>query len=85
MTNTIKMRVNKKEDAICDICHKSRNQVLDMFDLSLNGHITTLCDLCNDNLFSKALKANCYTNHRLKDKHDMKIIQKRNIDKRMYK
>ena len=84
MTKTIKMRVNKKEDAICDICHKSRNQVLDMFDLSINNHITTLCDLCNDNLFSKTLKANCYVNNRLKDKHDMKIIQNRNKASRLY-
>ena len=37
MTKTIKMRVNRKENAICDICHKPRNQVLDMFDLSLNN------------------------------------------------
>ena len=44
MNKAIKMRVNKNEDAICDICHKSRNQVLDMFDLSINNHITTLCD-----------------------------------------
>lgn len=80
----IKMRVNKNEDAICDICRKSRKSVLDMFDLSLNNHIFTLCDLCNDNLFSKALKANCYTNHRLKDKHDMKIIQNRNKASRLY-
>lgn len=79
------MRVNKNPDSVCDICHKSRNHVLDMFDLSLNNHITTLCDVCNNELFNKTLKANCYTNHRLKDKHDMKIIQKRNIEKRMYK
>lgn len=78
------MRVNKNEDAICDICHKSRNQVLDMFDLSLNNHIFTLCDICNDNLFYKTLKANNYTNHRLKDKHDMKIIQNRNKASRLY-
>ena len=85
MSKAIKMRVNKNPDSVCDICHKSRNQVLDMFDLSLNNHITTLCDVCNNELFNKALKANCYTNHRLKDKHDMKVIQKRNIDRRMYK
>lgn len=85
MTKAIKMRVNKNPDAICDICHKSRKSVLDMFDLSLNNHITTLCDVCNNELFNKALKANCYTNHRLKDKHDMKVIQKRNTEKRMYK
>lgn len=84
MTNTIKMRVNKKEEAICDICHKSRKQVLDMFDLNINGHITTLCDLCNDSLFSKTLKANCYTNSRLKDKHDIKVIQNRNRLTRIY-
>lgn len=80
----IKMRVNKNEDAICDICHKSRKSVLDMFDLSLNNHIFTLCDICNDSLFNKTLKANCYTNHRLKDKHDMKIIQNRNKASRLY-
>ena len=81
MNKAIKMRVNKNEDAICDICHKSRNQV---FDLSINNHITTLCDLCNDNLFSKTLKANCYVNSRLKDKHDIKIIQNRNKASRLY-
>lgn len=84
MNKAIKMRVNKNEDAICDICHKSRKSVLDMFDLSLNNHIFTLCDICNDNLFNKTLKANCYTNHRLKDKHDMKIIQNRNKASRLY-
>lgn len=85
MTKAIKMRVNKNPDSVCDICHKSRKSVLDMFDLNINGNITTLCDVCNNELFNKTLKANCYTNHRLKDKHDIKVIQKRNIDRRMYK
>ena len=85
MNKAIKMRVNKNPDSVCDICHSSRKSVLDMFDLSLNGNITTLCDVCNSELFSKTLKADCYTNHRLKDKHDIKVIQIRNKSSRMYK
>ena len=85
MNKAIRMRVNKNPDSVCDICHSSRKSVLDMFDLCLNNHITTLCDLCNDSLFSKTLKANCYVNSRLKDKHDIKVIQIRNKSSRMYK
>lgn len=77
----IKMRVNNNDDSICDICKKPHKSVLDMFDLSINGTIITICDCCNDTLFYKTLKANNYTNHRLKDKHDIKIIQARNRNK----
>jgi len=74
----IKMRVNNNDDSICSICNKPHKSVLDMFDLNINGTIITICDCCNDTLFYKTLKANNYTNHRLKDKHDIKIIQARN-------
>ena len=73
----IRMRVNTKSDK-CDLCNRPRNKVLDLFDLNVNNQIITICDLCNEELFRRSLSATCYVNRRLKDKHDMKIIQARN-------
>lgn len=73
----IKMRVNKKLDSVCCECGKTRRQVLDMFDIQINGETFTLCDVCNDTLFYKTLRATCYTNGRVKSKEDMLIINER--------
>ena len=73
----IKMRNNSKLDSVCCECGQPRKQVLDMFDLCIGGNIFTICDLCNDALFRKTLKADCYTNGRVKDKHDIAIINQR--------
>ena len=77
MSKLIRMRVNTKSDK-CDLCSRPRKSVLDLFDLNINNQIITICDLCNDELFKKTLSATCYVNRRLKDKHDMKVIQNRN-------
>lgn len=76
--NKIRMRVNKDESSVCKVCNASHNNSLELFDISFTDkHIITICDKCNEILFNKTLKANCMVNHRLKDKHDMKVITNR--------
>lgn len=83
----IKARICKRTDVQCTCCTKDRKQVLDMFEVAIpNGNDNTLtvlrlCDECIDKLFIKTLKCNCYTNHRVKDKRDIQILNKRNIDR----
>lgn len=73
----IKMRNNKESDSVCCECGMPRNKVLDMFDLCVGGNIFTLCDECNEKLFSKCLSAECYKNGRVKSQHDISIINQR--------
>lgn len=73
----IKMRNNVKSDAICCECGKAQNKVLNMFDLLIGGNVFTICDLCNEALFYKTLKAECYKSGRVKSKEDMAIINER--------
>ena len=76
--NKIRMRVNKDESSVCKVCNASHNNSLELFDISFTDkHIITICDKCNDVLFSKSLKASCMVNSKVKDKHDMKIITMR--------
>ena len=49
----IKMRNNTKLDAICCECGESQKEVLNMFDLCIGGNIFTICDVCNEKIFSK--------------------------------
>ena len=73
----IKMRINVNPDSVCCECGETRNQVLDMFDVRVGGNTFTICDACNEALFTKTLKAECYKNGRTKSSHDMAIIRKR--------
>lgn len=67
------MRVRKDKEGICKCCGNTSNQVLDMFDLCLGDTIITLCDECNEKLFSKTLKASVYVNGRVMSKKDIAI------------
>lgn len=72
------MKTNKDENAVCRVCGHTRKNSLDLFDIAFTDkHIITICDECNDLLFSKTLKASCYVNHRLKNKKDIAIINSR--------
>lgn len=73
----IRARNNNSSEAICCECKKTQAQVLNMFDFCIGGHVFTICDECNAEVLSKALKAECQKNGRLKSSQDMKIIQNR--------
>lgn len=73
----IRMRNNKKQDAVCCECGDERKNVLDMFDLCIGGNIITICDACNEVLFRKTLSAECYKNGRVKSQRDINIINGR--------
>lgn len=73
----IKMRNNNKPDSVCCECGETRKEVLDMFDVCIGGQIFTICDVCNEQLFYKTLRAECNKNARVKLPHDMAIIRKR--------
>ena len=73
----IKMRNNSKSDSVCCECGKARKSVLDMFDVCVGDNIFTICDVCNEALFYKTLRASCYTNGRVKSERDMAIIRQR--------
>ena len=73
------MRTNKKESEFtsCISCGITKDKCLDMFDLMVGDTVLTICDSCNKELFRKSLRASCYTDSRLKTKHDIKIITNR--------
>ena len=73
----IKMRNNTKSDAVCCECGDAQNEVLNMFDLCIGGHIFTICDECNDKIFYKCLSAEVMRNGRVKSERDMAIIRRR--------
>lgn len=73
----IKMRNNTKPEAICCECGEGQKEVLNMFDLCIGGNIFTICDVCNEKIFSKCLSAEVMKNGRVKSQHDMAIIRKR--------
>lgn len=56
---------------------KAKKKVLNMFDLCICGNIFTICDVCNEKIFSKCLSAEVMKNGRVKSQHDMAIIRKR--------
>ena len=74
----IKMRNNTKPDAICCECGESQKEVLNMFDLCIGDNIFTICDVCNEKIFSKCLSAEVMKNGRVKSRQDIAIIHKRN-------
>jgi len=73
----VKMRNNTSKDAVCCECGESQAEVLNMFDLCIGGTIHTICDVCNEAIFYKSLRAECYKNGRLKSPKDISIINKR--------
>lgn len=73
----IKMRSNDNLDAVCCNCGEARSEVLNMFDLCIGTTIVTVCDVCNEQILAKTLKAECMKNERVKSGHDMSIIRKR--------
>ena len=73
----IRMRNNTKPDSVCCECGDSRKDVLDMFDVCVGGNIFTLCDVCNEALLYKTLRAECAKNARVKTQHDMVVLRKR--------
>lgn len=74
----IRMRVNKQSNLSCEVCGKSKEQSLEMFDLMIGSVIHTLCDQCVEKVFSKTLSATCIVNHKIKSKKDLSIIMQRN-------
>lgn len=76
----IRMRVNKDKNSRCKLCNTSYMNTPEMYDLQLANEVKsvifTLCKGCNDELFSKTLKANCMYNHKVKDKEDMERIRR---------
>ena len=74
----IRMRTNKSSDAVCKVCGATRKNSLDLFDIAfVDKHIITICDMCNEQLFNKTLKATCYVNGRIKSQTDLRIIRSR--------
>lgn len=73
----IKMRNNNNQNAVCCECKETQDQVLNMFDICIGGTILTICDRCNEQLFSKTLSAECYKSGRVKSQADLAIIRRR--------
>lgn len=74
----IRMRTNREPDAICCECGSTKSDSLEMFDVCIGGKILTICDLCNDNLFKKTLRASYNVNTKTKSKKDLVVIRRRN-------
>lgn len=74
----IRMRINKDSGAKCKVCGNDRSNSLELFDISFTDkNIITICDLCNETLSHKTLKAICGVNGKVKSSSDMAIIRKR--------
>lgn len=73
----IRMRNNREQDSVCCECGEHRKDVLEMFDICIGGHISTICDECNEALFYKTLAGVCNRNARVKTPHDMQILRRR--------
>lgn len=74
----IKMRTVRDPDAVCKICGATRRQSLEIFEIMFTEKAKlTLCDLCNDKLLYKTLKASCNVKGKLKSKEDIAVINKR--------
>lgn len=73
----IKMRNNTKADAVCCECGESQEEVLNMFDLLIGEVLLTICDVCNEKLLQKSLRAGVAKDSRVKTARDMIIINKR--------
>lgn len=76
------MRNNTDPEAFCCECGDGQTEVLNMFDLCIGDTILTICDVCNEKVFSKTLRAECYKNGRVKSSHDIQIINRRHAESR---
>lgn len=81
----IKMRNNKDLNSVCCECGDRRKDVLDMFDLCVGGNIITVCDVCNEKILVKTLRAECAKNERVKMPSDLAIMRRRASQKNDYK
>lgn len=77
----IRMRTCKNK-ASCELCENNSNNSLEMFQFQIGDTIHTICDQCLDRIFQKSLSGVCHVSAKIKDKHDMAIIRKRNIAER---
>lgn len=73
----IRMRNNNDPNAVCCECGDGQKDVLNMFDLCVGGNIFTICDVCNEAIFYKCLRAECMKNGRVKTPEDRKVMNKR--------
>lgn len=73
----IKMRTSITPNAQCCECGNGRNNSLELFDICICGHILTICDQCNEQLFRKTLVADQKVSGRVKSQKDMAVIRKR--------
>lgn len=80
----IKMRNNIDPKAICCNCKETQEQVLNMFDLRIGNTVLTVCDVCNEKVLNKCLRAECSKNARTKSNKDMQIINRRRNNKGEY-
>lgn len=77
------MRTMRDPDAICKICGATRKQSLEIFEIMFTEKAKlTLCDLCNEQLLNKTLRASCNVNSKIKSKGDMSIIRKRKSERK---
>lgn len=76
----IKIRIHKGDNPCqCISCGKTKEEVLNMFDLKLATNVINyICDKCIEDLLKCSLKASCYVDHRKKDQKDIRIINSRN-------
>lgn len=73
----VRMRINQSETVTCSCCGEKANKSLMMFDLKLGKNVLHICDICNHTLFLKTLDASNKVDAKLKDAHDIAIINKR--------
>lgn len=73
----IKMRNNTNPNSVCCECGDARKDVLDMFDIRIGGTVLTICDVCNEEILNKTLKAECAKNARVKTPQDRKVLMMR--------
>lgn len=80
---SIKMRTVANTEAICKVCGATRKQSLEIFEIMFTDKARiTICDMCNEKLFNKTLKASCLVNAKLKSKADLKVIRSRRREER---
>lgn len=79
----IKMRLTRDTKAVCEICGTSLDKSLEIYDLMIPNVLTgerrifTFCDLCNEKIFSKLLKATVNLQGKTKSQKDIAIINSR--------
>lgn len=73
----IKMRHCRDNGAKCCSCGASVGESLGMYDIMVGTNLFTVCDVCNEQLLNKTLRAEVNKNGRAKSAHDMAIIRHR--------